>query len=190
MSTQLLLAADVGVVTKKTPLRDESSIGANALGELKHGTRVNVLRRKGLWFEVEVIEDATLGWVRFSRVRVTRSIATQEQTKARGNLLTSLSRSATGLFGYGDRQSQSGTVATAGIRGLNASDLNGAHPDPRQVEQLDTYRSSPDAATFFARVASLIPQPVDYLEESGGFDFSLPGSSSSSTSSSTSQRED
>ncbi len=173
MSIQGLFAADIGVVTKKTPLMSEPSIAANAVRELRPGTKLNVVRRKGLWFEVEVIEDAAPGWVRFSRVRVTESLATEQETTSSGNVLTSIARSATGWFGYGNRQSQSqGTVATVGIRGLNASDLEAARPDQKQFERLETYRSSPDAARFFARVAALSAQTVDYLEDSGGFEFS------------------
>ena len=189
--TRCVPAADIGVVTKKTPLKSEPSIAAEALRELRPGAKLQVVRRKGLWFEVKVMEDATPGWVRFSRVRVTESLATEQETRSSGNLLTSLSRSATGLFGYGNRNRQSSSqdsIATIGIRGLNASDLKAARPDEQQVEQLNAYRSSPDAAQFFARVAALSPQQVDYLEENGGFSFSLP-SSSETSSSLTNQRD-
>ena len=150
-STLCARAADIGVVIKKTPLMSEPSIASEALRELRPGAKLNVVRRKGLWFEVEDPQDATPGWVRFSRVRVTESLATEQQTKSDGNVLTSLSRSATGLFGYGNRNRQStsqGNIATVGIRGLNASDLKAARPDQKQLQQLDTYRSSPDAAEF------------------------------------------
>ena len=114
--------------------------------------KLEVVRRKGLWFEVKVVEDAATGWVRFSRVRVTESLATEQEIRSSGNLLTSLSRSATGLFGYGNRHRQSSSqdsIATIGIRGLNASDLKAAKPDEQQLAQLNAYRSSPDAAQFF-----------------------------------------
>lgn len=179
---QPLAAADIGVVTKNTPLMDEPSIGANKLLQLKHGTKLNVLARNGLWFEVEVINPATPGWVRFSRVRVTESPSTTEPARSNGNALTSLSRSATGLFGYGNRQAQpSGTIATVGIRGLNASDLHSAQPDPRQLQRLNTFRVSPNTAASFAKVAALSARAVDYLEDTGGFSFDLPSGSSSSS---------
>ena len=185
MLGQSLAAADLGVVSRKTPLRETPSIGAESLGDLTVGTKLNVIRRNGLWFEVEVIDAAKAGWVRFSRVRVTDSPTTEQQGSSSGNVLVSISRSATGLFGYGNRHAQSqGTIATVGIRGLNASDLQAARPDKKQLKQLETYRSTPEAATLFARVGTLNAQLVDYLEDDGGFGLSLPSSSSSSSSSS------
>ena len=187
---QTLPASDLGMVTKKTPLRATPSIGAESLGDLKFGTKLSVIRRNGLWFEVEVIDTAKAGWVRFSRVRVTDSPSTAQQASSSGNVLASLSRSATGLFGYGNRNAQSqGAVATVGIRGLSASDLETAKPDREQLKRLDSFRSNPEAARFFARVGTLNAQSIDYLEDGGGFDLSLPASFSSSSSSSSSTKK-
>jgi hypothetical protein len=53
------------------------------------------------------------------------------------------------------------------VRGLDPEQLKNAKPNPRELERMQGYRASPDAAAAFAERGQLQPQKVDYPKEPG-----------------------
>ena len=188
--TQAVMGAETGLLTRKSDIQEQPSMKSSSIGEVPAGTPVSVLQRQGVWFEVAVKGSSMKGWVRFSRVKMTAHKADKATTSAAGgstNALANLARSATGVFAYGGRNSQPDGVSTIGIRGLQAQDLANAAPNPAARREMESHRATQQQADLYAKVASLRPQQVAYLEDSaegglslGGFSLSLPTSSGTS----------
>ncbi|UHQ19447.1 M48 family metalloprotease [Lysobacter sp. KIS68-7] len=98
--------------------------------KLAQNAKVDVTGQKGLWFEVAT-PDGKKGYVRVNDVRM------EYATKAGGN--------ANALF---TGQAGKGRVSeTAGVRGIDESDLQGAGYDAAQFAQLEANRVSPESAS-------------------------------------------
>jgi hypothetical protein len=170
------------------------SKGSKVVHKLPTKSKATVLKRAGLWFQVEPFATQDVkGWVRFSRLSMTGSTeSTTAQAESPG-ALTGLARSATGLFGYTSRESsdtQSG--ATIGIRGLSASDLKVTSPDYEAQKRMEAARATSAQARAFAKPGGLGSSVVAYLKGSGGATSSTSsgGTSGSSTSGTGSGRSD
>ena len=174
-------AVDSARIKGETPMRALPSVGAKVVQNLSDNTAVGVLKRTGLWFQVQTRDDSPAkGWVRFSSVQMTGTTTETVAAPAESSgVLSNLARSATGLFGYSSRQDTSQqSVSTIGIRGLSASDLKASSPDTVAQQRMETYRATPSAASTFARAGKLSSQDVAYLETRGkGFSWSLGGGS-------------
>jgi hypothetical protein len=163
------VAAAPGFVVRNSELRDAPSFSAKVTHRLAPGSGVTLLERRGGWRQVEVTGTRLRGWVRSYQVRagqVPPTVVTEKRDEQRGVLsdLASLSRSASGLLGGGNRTGTNQTTATIGIRGLSAEELEAAKPDQKQLEQLKKYGVSPSAGKKFAKSAKLKKRKVKSLE--------------------------
>jgi hypothetical protein len=108
MSSLTCLGADVAVVQREATVHTLPSKGSKVVETLAARSKVTVLKRAGLWFQIQPIDSqAFKGWVRFSRLRMTGSTENAATQAESSGTISNLARSATGLFGYSSRQSQS-----------------------------------------------------------------------------------
>jgi len=86
--------------------------------------------------------------------------------KSDSNYFTNIARRVTGWLGDDSSGSttSSSSVATIGIRGLDAEELRTAHPDTTALQKMDGYVANAGDAAGFANKAQLVAQNVDYLE--------------------------
>lgn len=115
--------------------------------------------RQGPWVQVRTGSGAT-GWVHLF------DIGPASASAAGGGVASSALRGVTSLFGGARPATQTGT--TAGIRGLDRTDLAQAQPDPRAVSQAEGFRASEGEARSYAERSAWRPAPVDPLPQSTG----------------------
>ena len=116
---------------------------------LKRDATVTVTGQQGLWFQLALPEGKT-GFVRVNEVRLAYA------SKETGGGVRAL---FTGKAGKG-RVSE-----TAGVRGLDESELKAATFDAAQIAKLESYRVTPDAAAKAARSNGRAPTQVAYSTE-------------------------
>ena len=119
------------------------------LATLKKDAAVTVIGQQGLWFRVALPQGKT-GFVRVNDVRL--AYATKETGGTARVLFT-------GKAGKG-RVSE-----TAGVRGLDESELKAATFDAAQLAKLESYRVSADAAAQAARSKGWSATQVAYATE-------------------------
>lgn len=139
-------AGENGTTIKSDRLRAAPFSDAATLATLPAGSRVEILKKDGGWFQVKTIKGS--GWLRMLSLRV---------TKKTGSELSGLASLATGRTGTGK------IVSTTGIRGLNEEQLKAAKYDEKQVTLVESYTSSRAEAQKFANLAKLKSKQVDYL---------------------------
>ena len=162
-------AAAPGFVVRNSELRNAPSFSGQVMQRLAPGSGVTLLERRGGWQQVEVTGTRFRGWVRSYQVRagqVPPTVVAETRDEQRGVLsdLASISRSASGLLGGGNRAGTNQTTATIGIRGLSAEELEAAKPDQQQLERLKKYGVSPKAGKQFAKSAKLKKRRVKTLD--------------------------
>lgn len=163
------VAAGPGFVVRNSEMRNAPSFSGQVTHRLTPGSGVTLLERRGGWQHVEVTGTRLQGWVRSYQVRagqVPPTVVAETRDDQRGVLsdLASLSRSASGLLGGGNRAGTNQTTATIGIRGLSAEELEAAKPDQKQLKQLKKYGVSPSAGKKFAKSAKLKKRKVKSLD--------------------------
>lgn len=152
-------SADEGTVYVDTALRAKPSFRAPPVARVSANTRVVVAARRGIWLRVSVGgPQGRAGWLRRFDVRLASK--SSRYTKRR-------SSSGGGLFGSGVKRGHSVT-ATIGVRGLDAADLEAAHPAPAELRRLDRLISRPAEAERLAREGGLQRHEVAYLGEAMG----------------------
>ncbi|MBV8062811.1 MAG: SH3 domain-containing protein [Nevskia sp.] len=130
----LLAAADPGYTAEDTDLRDGPYADAKTLQSLPAASAVEILGRQGGWYQVKAGEAQ--GWVRMSTLRL-------RAPGARAGVLE------------GGRGAATQTVATTGVRGFGAGDLQKAVPDMGQVDKLDANPVAVADARSFAAAGNL-----------------------------------
>jgi hypothetical protein len=163
------LAAAPGFVVRNCEMRNAPSFSGQVMQRLAPGSGVTLLERRGGWQQVELTGTRFQGWVRSYQVRAGQlppTVVKETRDEQRGVLsdLASLSRSASGLLGAGNRAGTNQTTATIGIRGLSAEELEAAKPDQAQLEQLKKYAVSPKTGKKFAKSAKLKKRKVKTLD--------------------------
>jgi hypothetical protein len=141
-------AAENGTTIKSDSLKASPFSDADTITTLPSGTRVDILKKDGGWFQVKCSKGS--GWMRMLSIR-------RGDSKSAGNELSGLAGLASGRAGTGK------IVATTGIRGLNEEELKAAKYDEKQVSLTESYASSRVEAQKFAAAAKLKPQQVGYL---------------------------
>jgi Bacterial SH3 domain len=136
----LLRAAEL----KKAPASDAATVA-----RLAENAAVDAGERRGGWVQVRDASGAS-GWVRLLSLRYGGAGA----AKQGDNGISQLFNVA--------RTGSSGTQVTTGVRGLDGEQIANAQPNPRQLQKLDAYEISEDAAKAFARKGRLESQSVDY----------------------------
>jgi hypothetical protein len=139
---------------RSTELKDLGSPSGKTLATLAENTSVKVIARGGGWTKVDA--NGQQGWVNVFHLRFPASV---EKSTSSGNPLTSI----TGFFG-GNKQPQTATIATTGIRGLSPEDLKNANPDPAALAKAQGYRADKSSAERFAKDGKLATASVDYAQ--------------------------
>jgi hypothetical protein len=174
-SSAPLNAEQYAVTLGDTGLRDAPYRDAAEIGQLPGDARLQVLDRKGGWYQIS-FEQRT-GWVRLTGLRLERRNQGNNNGNGKGKgkanapgqqkkvgKLDTLGEALTGgLFSTG-RGNSGEVTSTTGIRGLDAEQLDNASPDPEAVAALDRYSVSSDQAQRFAAREQLLASRLDYFE--------------------------
>jgi len=147
-------AQEQAFTSRSTELKDLGSPSGRTIATLPENTPVKVIARGGGWTKVDA--NGQQGWVNVFHLRFA---ATVEKSSSGGGFLGGLS----GMLG-GNRQAQSTTIATTGIRGLSPEDLKNASPNPEALAKAESYRADKPAAERFARDGKLASASVDTPE--------------------------
>lgn len=132
--------------TRDTDLRPQPLSDSAAVARLAVNTPLNVVQRRGGWYEV-MTDSKQRGWLRLFHVR----------------------RTDTGVGGFfqqaaavidGGRNVSRKAQATTGIRGVDEADLKNSKPDFKAVDRLGQYTATQDSARRFAAELNLQPQFV------------------------------
>jgi len=151
-----LQAQQEAVALRNTTLRTEPHSDAKALGRIKAKASLQVLQRKGGWYQVQDQKQRS-GWLRMSHIRLrTGDGASDKKGGGLGQTLNFLSTGRSGASGV--------TVAT-GIRGLDSTDVSNAKPDHDAVKKLDRYKISSAKAKKFASQGKLREKKLRYFKE-------------------------
>jgi hypothetical protein len=152
MSAPALHAENVAAVIQKASVDVHSApdFGAPTVATLKRNAQVKVSGQQGLWFSIE-LPAGKPGYVRVNDVRM--AYAGKESSSANVSALFS------GKAGKGR------VTETAGVRGLDESDLKSASFDAVQFARLESYRATPDAAAAYARANGWSDTRVAYAVE-------------------------
>lgn len=129
-------AADSGTIVSNTPLLAQPD--GQSKGTLLANTLIEIQERRGGWYKVTAT-GGRQGWVRLAAVRLAGQ-AEQEDSVV------------SGLWGWlnSGRSMQSGQTATAGIRGLDAGDIEASEPDHEAVQRLDSMAVDAASARSYA----------------------------------------
>lgn len=144
--------AAVSAIVHKPSVQVHSApdFGAPTIATLERDATVKVSGQQGLWFQVATAAGAT-GYVRVNEVRMQYA----GKAASGGNLRALF----TGKAGKG-RVSE-----TAGVRGIDESDLKSASFDATQFAKLESYRATPQAAAIDAASAGRRASKVPYAAE-------------------------
>lgn len=144
-----LAATEAGSAIKAEEIKAEPFRDAKALGTLKPGDPVQIVKRDGAWLQ---ITSPKKGWVKMLSIRKGGAAAT-------GATLSGVAALASGRAGTGK------IVSTTGIRGLNEEELKNAKFNEKEVKAVESYSVSKGDAEKFASVGKLKARKVPYLEE-------------------------
>lgn len=137
-----------GSLLRAENLRAAPAVDAPIVAELAQGTAVDVVGRQGGWMKVR--SGTKTGWVRLLSVRPGRA----------GERGVGLEEVA-GLVAR--RPDASRVVSVAGVRGLSEENLKTAKFNAQQLEKLDSYAVSAEAARAFAAEQGLYARQVAQL---------------------------
>jgi hypothetical protein len=116
---------------------------------LKQGAAVTVSGQQGLWYRV-VVPSGANGYVRVNEVRLAYGKSASSSDVA-------------GVFG--GRAGKGRVSETAGVRGLDESDLRAAGFDGTQLAKMESYRETAQQATAEMRHAKLQERTIPYKPE-------------------------
>jgi Zn-dependent protease with chaperone function len=128
----------------------QPAFGTPRIATLKRDTVVRISAQQGLWYELQLPAGAT-GYVRVNEVRV--SPAGTEDGAASSHVLLS------GKAGKGR------VTETAGVRGIDESDLKSAAYDQAQLDAMVGYRVEDAAAAAYAGTQGWQATEVPYAAE-------------------------
>ena len=146
------LAAEMAAVVQKASVDVHAApdFGAPTVATLKKDAQVSVSGQQGLWFQV-VLPAGKSGFVRVNDVRM--AYAGQE------------AGSANVQAWFKGKAGKGRVTETAGVRGLDESDLRSAAFDGAQLAKLEGYRADAAAATSQAHAQGLQDTPVAWSGE-------------------------
>lgn len=140
-----------GLLLKESELKERPFIDAATVAKLAAQSKVTIRERSGGWYRVE--SSGKSGWVRMLNVKVSEGAASLGASSE----LQQAASLATGRAGSGN------VVSTSGLRGLDEEQLTSAKPDYAQLDKLDGYGVSREAAAGYAQQNGLKPRSVGYL---------------------------
>jgi hypothetical protein len=147
-------AAEQATVERESRIHAEPRLDAPEVGVAAPGTVADVLGRSGAWLNVRT--PAATGWLFSFNVRFILKPSDATQKSSGGG------DSAIGRL-FGPRRGVNVT-STIGVRGLEKEDLQHARFSANQMQQLDGFAVSKEAAEESARAKGLTAMQVDYLE--------------------------
>jgi hypothetical protein len=139
-----------------TPLSADAFSDAAKLTNVPSHTDLNVLARKGGWYQV-VLATGQTGWLRLTAIEFDRPAAKTRSSVVAGIL---------SLFESG-RSGANGTTAATGLRGLNTGDIAKAQPDTAAVDSLDAWEAKAADARQYSAALPLVPHSVAYVDAEG-----------------------
>ncbi|WP_159016194.1 M48 family metalloprotease [Cognatiluteimonas profundi] len=159
------VAASMAAVASRPSVAVHSapSFSSPQLTTLQRNAPLSVAGQEGLWFRVELPAGKS-GYVRVNDVRM--AYAGKEDASANVRALF------TGKAGKGR------VTETAGVRGLDESDLKSAGFDAAQLARLESYRLTPQAAAAQAHQSGLEDTAVAYAGEAKAVAASAQGQAS------------
>jgi hypothetical protein len=137
--------AESGSVIRKTDLRDKPFLDAAVIANVASDTVIDIRSRKGSWMEVKLANGKT-GWIKLLNVRTSGS--TSSSSAALSNVI---------------KTGSSGKTVTTGVKGLSAEQIHNAVPNPAEVDKMQTYAVSNQAATQAAMSNGLQKKNVSSL---------------------------
>ena len=135
----LLAWAEPATVIRATELKKEPATDAPTVSELQENASVDALERRGGWTRVRAA--GAEGWVKMLALRY----GTPERQGETG---------LAQIFNVA-RTGSSGAQVTTGVRGLDAESIAGAQPNPAELQKMQSYAATPEAAAAFAAQAKL-----------------------------------
>jgi hypothetical protein len=148
MLAALPAAAQQFALERDSPLYAEPRLDSTQVAQLKQGAGGEVVGKQGAWINVKT--TAGNGWLFSFNVRF----------QAKGD--TADTGGSAESRGMGARQ-RVRITSTIGVRGLEEEDLKQASFNAAQMQLLDGYVASKDAAEQRARGAGLASEKVEYL---------------------------
>jgi len=142
-------AQEAATALKADEIRAEPFADARAVGALKKGETVTLLRRQGGWAEVKTPQAS--GWVRLLSVRRGTGGANA------GGDVAALAGIASGRAGTGQ------VVSSTGVRGLGEEDMKAARFDPVELQRAEAGAVPADQARRFAAEAGLASRSLSWL---------------------------
>jgi hypothetical protein len=148
----IVVAANLSGVIHKASVDVHSGpdFSTPTVAKLKRDTPITVSGQQGLWFQVQ-LPSGKPGFVRVNDVRMAYA--------GKDNQASNLHALFAGKAGKGR------VTETAGVRGLDESDLKSAAFDAAQLARLESYRMSPEAAAAEAHAQGLADTQVAYASE-------------------------
>lgn len=143
--------AESGTVVRATHLVAAPYADAATLGILRGETAVEIIERRGGWYQVT--GAGRTGWVRLSNIRLGEVEAGEE-----GGFWAS-------LFSFTGRTQARTASATTGIRGLSEEEIRNAVPDNAAVTRLAQFAPDDAEARRFAAEIGLEAHAVKPLPE-------------------------
>ncbi len=142
--------AQPAVVRKPTiDLRGAADMASASIATLKRDTALTVTGQQGLWLRVTTA-DGKSGFVRVNDVRMAYA------SKETGGNMKAL---------FAGKAGKGRVSETAGVRGLDESDLKAAVFNPAQLAKLQSYRVTPNAAAQAASSKGWSATKVGYATE-------------------------
>lgn len=126
---------------------------APALATFTRGDAVRIAGQDGLWYEL-ALDGGAPGYVRVNEVRVADSTNAAESGEAMHVLLSG-------------KSSRGRVSETAGVRGLDESELRSAAFDAAALAAMESHRASPQAAAAYARRQGWSSTQVAWQGEAG-----------------------
>ncbi|PKM23115.1 MAG: hypothetical protein CVV10_00920 [Gammaproteobacteria bacterium HGW-Gammaproteobacteria-14] len=146
----IVAASEGGTLIANTPLYDRPN--GEVKGSLLANTLVEVGERQGGWYAVSA-SGGRQGWVRIGSVRLAGEAESESMLSG---FLSWLNQ---------PRSSATGNSTTAGIRGLDAGDINAAAANYDAVERMERWRVTPAAARRHAEMLPLRERSVPPLAD-------------------------
>lgn len=172
-----LVADEKGYILRDTNLY-KNPVGSSAVvGQIKSGTRVDIIDSKSGWRLVFHPDKSLTGWIRRYQLRTgtaTEFEKAENESEGGGFLsgLLAITRKVTGFLNTEDKPANTtatlgirgrSTSATIGVRGLSESQLKTAKPDFAQLVKMKTYASNEERINRFASNGSLRARNVELL---------------------------
>ena len=144
------VSADPATLVRDSDMRAKAAIDAPVVESLLKGNAVDLLSSQGGWSKIKS-QKGKSGFVRLLDVRANAESA--------GGMAAGV-----GKLGNVVRTGSTGAVATTGVKGVTKEDIEKSTPNYAEVEKLDGFAVSANAARSTAKKNKLVAQTLPYIE--------------------------